>query len=112
MIRYKVTAPAKNVEGTLTYNGRTLGVKFDGGVAFFDDVTIQSRSLGLDAATIALRMEKDFGYFVERMNPDGSAYTPLAGETEEPKDEAETAKPSVKSKPRNVKHQAQAQAVN
>ncbi len=83
-VRYKAITPAKNEEGTRTYKGRTLGVKFDEGVAFFDDVTVKNKSLGLDAETIARRMEQDFGYTVERMNPDGTPYIDVADAPEIP----------------------------
>ena len=58
--RYKATTPSKN------YNGRTFGVRFEAGVAYFDELTI-NKDLGLTAAYIADRMVKDFEYTVEEV---------------------------------------------
>ena len=85
MLRYKVTTSARDAEGNLTYSGKTYGVRFERGIAFFDDVTIDKK-LGLTAEEIAVKMEKDFGYAVERLNMDGTPYVaenvqPLAGVT-------------------------------
>lgn len=74
MIRYKATTAAKDPEtGQLTYSGKTYGVRFDQGIAWFDDLTVDTK-LGLTAAEIAFRMEKDFGYQVEKFNADGTPY--------------------------------------
>jgi len=74
-MRYKAITSAQDKEGNLTFAGKTCGVKFNKGVAHFDDVTIDN-DLGLTAAEVADSMEKDFGYQVIRMNDDGTPYTP------------------------------------
>lgn len=73
IIRYRATTSAQDEEGSLTYNGKTYGVRFEHGIAIFDDVTIDKK-LGLSAAEIACKMEKDFGYRIERLNADGTPY--------------------------------------
>jgi len=73
-IRYKATAPARDVNGNLCYNEKTCGVQFQNGVAYFDDVSVQGIKLGRSAAQIADLMVKDFGYEVEKMNMDGTPY--------------------------------------
>lgn len=72
-IRYKAITSAKDADGNLTYKGKTYGVRFENGVAHFDDVTVDAK-LGLTAAEIALKLERDFGYEVQRLNMDGSPY--------------------------------------
>jgi hypothetical protein len=66
-VRYKATAPARDKEGSLVFSGRTCGVKFEYGVAVFDDYTLkQSRnSTQRSAADIAKIMQDDFHYQVE-----------------------------------------------
>jgi hypothetical protein len=65
--RYKAIAPATDQEGNPIFSGRTCGVKFEYGVAVFDDYSLkQSRNpTGRSAADIAKIMEDDFGYVVE-----------------------------------------------
>ena len=65
--RYKVTAPARDKEGSLVFSGRTCGVKFEYGVAVFDDYSLQQsrNSTQRTADEIADIMQKDFGYTVE-----------------------------------------------
>lgn len=72
-MRYKAITSAKDKDGNLSFAGKTCGVKFNKGVAHFDDVTIDN-DLGLTAAQVADSMEKDFGYEVIRMNDDGTPY--------------------------------------
>lgn len=74
IIRYKAVTSAKDADGNLTYKGRTYGVRFENGISIFDDLTIDKK-LGLTAAEIALKLEKDFGYEVQRLNFDGTPYT-------------------------------------
>lgn len=73
-VRYKAITSAKNEDGSLTYNGKTYGVRFENGVAIFDDVTVDPK-LGWTAAQIADKMERDFGYEIQRLNMDGTPYT-------------------------------------
>lgn len=74
MIRYKAITAAHDEEtGALIYNGKTYGVRFDQGIAWFDDMTVDQK-IGLTAAEIARRMRVDFGYHIERYNPDGTPY--------------------------------------
>jgi hypothetical protein len=75
IVRYKAVAPAKDKEGKLCYNEKTLGVQFTKGVAIFDDVTLQSDGLGRKAKEIAFSMEKDFGYKITRMDAEGKPLT-------------------------------------
>lgn len=82
-IRYQAITSAKDEQGNLTYNGKTYGVRFEGGKAYFDDVTVDKK-LGLTADEIAQKMEKDFGYEILRLNFDGTPYmddVTLAGAT-------------------------------
>lgn len=74
-IRYKAITSAKDADGNLTYNGKTYGVRFENGIAFFDDVTVDKK-LGVSAAEIADKMEREFGYEVQKLNPDGTPYAP------------------------------------
>lgn len=90
MIRYKAIAPAKDKDGNPCYNEKTCGVQFHNGVAIFDDyVVTQGNALGRNAEEIAVIMEKDFGYTVERLNMDGTPYIPEA-EGEEIESEPKT----------------------
>ena len=82
MIRYKVTTSAQDEDGNLTFNGKTYGIRFERGTAMFDDVTVD-KNIGLTAAEIAVKMEKDFGYKVERLNMDGTPYQETESEPEE-----------------------------
>ena len=65
--RYKAIAPAVDENGEPVFSGRTCGVKFEYGVAIFDDYTLkQSKNpTGRNAAEIAKIMRDDFGYEVE-----------------------------------------------
>jgi hypothetical protein len=80
MIRYKATAPARATNehgqqvGDLCYNGKTLGIRFERGIAIFDDLTV-SKFIGLTAAEVAYQMEKDFHYTVIQI--DGETGKPI-----------------------------------
>ena len=56
--RYKATTPNP------AYKGKTFGIRFEDGTAFFDDLTVKP-DLGLTADQIAEKMKTDFGYKVE-----------------------------------------------
>lgn len=74
MIRYRATTAAHDPEtGELIYSGKTYGVRFEQGIAWFDDLTVDPR-IGLPAAEIARRMRTDFGYHIEKFNADGTPY--------------------------------------
>jgi len=80
-MRYKAITSAKDQEGNLTYGGKTYGIRFEKGIAFFDEMTVD-KNIGFTADEIAMKMEKDFGYEVIRLNDDGTPYKP---ELEKPK---------------------------
>lgn len=74
MIRYKATTAAKDPEtGELIYSGKTYGVRFENGIAWFDELTVDPK-IGLPASEIARRMQTDFGYQIDRFNMDGTPY--------------------------------------
>ena len=62
-IRYKATTPNPD------FSGKTLGVKFENGVAVFDDYSLkQTKNPNQrEAAEIAKAMRQDFGYTVEEV---------------------------------------------
>lgn len=69
-LRYKAIAPATDKEGNPVFSGRTCGVKFDYGVAVFDDYSLKQtrNATNRTAADIAKIMQEDFGYNVEVVN--------------------------------------------
>jgi hypothetical protein len=81
MIRYKAFAPARQTNdhgqqvGDPCYSGKTLGIRFERGVAVFDDLTV-SPFIGLTAAEIAQKMQADFGYTVTKI--DGETGKPIS----------------------------------
>lgn len=83
-IRYQVITKVPD------FSGRTLGVKFDMGNAYFDDVTIKRTELGRSAEQIAKQMEQDFGYTVLRLNMDGTPFHGVVEETNQGDSETES----------------------
>lgn len=65
MKRYKAEAPNRN------YNGRTCGVRFEDGVAIFDDLTVKPEN-GRSADEIAKILVDDHNYSVSVVNEPGS----------------------------------------
>jgi hypothetical protein len=60
--RFKAITPDEN------FNGKTCGVKFENGMAIFDDYTLKEIShVDSTAADVADAMRKDFGYKVEEL---------------------------------------------
>lgn len=55
--RYKAITPNKE------YCGKTCGVRFENGVAYFDDL-ILNPEIGLSADEIARKLQDEFGYTV------------------------------------------------
>jgi len=80
MARYLITVPKD------TYNGKTLGVKFNDGKAVVDEYTVP-KNLGRSVDEVARLMKRDFGFEVKRITAEQAVE-----EVEETVEEAEKEK--------------------